>query len=446
MHHITADWALLEDGFRPSVRIGVQDGVIATVEAGAAAGDGDHVGVMLPGMPDLHSHGFQRVFAGQTNWTGGGGDFWSWREAMYRAVAGMTPELYTPVFAWLCKELLKGGYTSLAEFHYLQHLPDGSRYTRETAMADALAAGAEAAGMPLTMLVGIYETGGFDGEALAGGQKRFDTHAADALRMAARLQARAHADFVVGLAPHSLRAVPPASLAAAVAGFGSGPIHIHVAEQTAEVAACIRVLGAPPVAWLLDHAPVDARWCLIHSTHATPAEIAAVARTGAVIGLCPSTEADLGDGIFNFPDSQRAGTRFGIGTDSNVALDALGELRLLEYAQRLAGRRRNVAARGVAHSGRALWQAAAAGGAQACGRRAGAIAVGRRADFTVIAPTAETRGMAPDFVLDAAVFSPTQCCVRDVMTSGHWAVRNGVHRDEAAIDAAYAAALRILAC
>jgi formiminoglutamate deiminase len=440
MHHLTADWALLEDGFAPRVRIGVADGVIASVEVGAAGGE-RVAGVMLPGMPDLHSHGFQRVFAGMTNWLGGGGDFWSWREAMYRAVAGMTPALYTPVFAWLCKELLKGGYTSLAEFHYLQHLPDGARYATETAMADALAEGAAAACMPLTMLVGVYETGGFEGEALAGGQLRFDTRAEDARRMADTLQARAHADFRVGLAPHSLRAVPPSSLARAVEGFTGGPIHIHVAEQIAEVEACTRVLGAPPVAWLLDHAPVDARWCLIHATHATQAEIGAVARTGAVIGLCPSTEADLGDGVFDFPDSLRSGTHFGIGTDSNTALDALGELRLLEYAQRLQGRRRNVAARDSVHTGRALWQAAAAGGAQACGRAAGAIAVGRRADFTVIEATAETQGAAPDFILDAAIFAAARPVVRDVMTSGAWVVRDGMHRDEAAIDLGYARAL-----
>ena len=255
---------------------------------------------------------------------------------MYRAVAAMTPELYTPVFAWLCKELLKGGYTNLVEFHYLQHLPSGACHVPEEAMALALEEGAARAGMPLTLLVGIYETGGFDGEALAGGQLRFDTRAEDALRIAATL--KAHADFTIGLAPHSLRAVPPASLLRAVAGFPAGPIHIHVAEQTAEVAACTRVLGAPPVAWLLDHAPVDARWCLIHATHARADEIAAVAAAGAVIGLCPSTEADLGDGIFDFPALLRAGGAFGIGTDSNTHLDACGELRLLEYAQRLATR------------------------------------------------------------------------------------------------------------
>jgi formimidoylglutamate deiminase len=449
MHHLIADWALLEDGFAPCVQIAVHGGDIVSVTPHAPAATGERVaGVLLPGMPDLHSHGFQRVFAGLTNWSGGGGDFWSWREAMYRAVAGMTPDLYTPVFAWLCKELLKGGYTSLAEFHYLQHRPDGSRYPVQTAMAEALAAGAAEAGMPLTMLIGIYETGGFGGEPLQGGQLRFDTGADDALRMAASLQPHAHADFRIGLAPHSLRAVPPASLARAVTGFRQtslGPIHIHVAEQTAEVEACTRVLGAPPAAWLLDHAPVDKSWCLIHATHATTPEIAAIARTGAVIGLCPSTEADLGDGIFRFTDSQHAGTAFGIGTDSNTALDALGELRLLEYAQRLHGRRRNVAAYRGPHSGRALWQAAAAGGAQACGRQAGAIAAGRRADFIALSPTAESCLLGPDFVLDAAMFAAPKTCVRDVMASGVWVIRDGMHPNEAAINKAYGKALKTLA-
>ena len=226
-----------------------------------------------------------------------------------------------------------------------------------------------------------------------------------------------------------------------LAGFPAGPIHIHVAEQTAEVAACTRVLGAPPVAWLLDHAPVDARWCLIHATHARADEIAAVAAAGAVIGLCPSTEADLGDGIFDFPALLRAGGAFGIGTDSNTHLDACGELRLLEYAQRLATRRRNVAATPSAHTGRALWQAAARGGAQASARAAGAIAPGLRADLTVLARTPETAGFAPDFVLDHALFAANRRAVCDVMTSGRWVVRNGDHIDEAAIDTAYARAL-----
>jgi formimidoylglutamate deiminase len=446
MNHLTAEWALLEDGFAPDVRISIEDGMIVAVAPGAPDDGALRLtGVMLPGMADLHSHGFQRVFAGQTNWIGGGGDFWSWREAMYRAVAGMTPELYSPVFAWLCKELLKGGYTSLAEFHYLQHRPDASHYTPVTAMADALQAGAAVAGMPLTLLVGVYESGGLDGQALAGGQLRFCTGADAALAIAGALQTRAHDDFAVGLAPHSLRAVTPDTLARVVSGFRAahaGPIHIHVSEQTAEVDDCLRVRGAAPVQWLLDHAPVDESWCLIHATHATAPELAAVARRGAVIGLCPSTEADLGDGIFRFADSQMAGNIFGIGTDSNTALDAFGELRLLEYAQRLHARRRNVAATATRHTGRALWQAAAAGGAQACGRKAGRIAPGMRADFTIIAATAETQGLAPDFMLDAAIFAAPRSQVRDVMTSGQWVVRDGRHREEIAIDAAYAKALK----
>jgi formimidoylglutamate deiminase len=446
MERYAAEWALLPGGFAADVLITVHDGAISAVEEGGdATGAVRIAGVVLPGMADLHSHGFQRVFAGLTNWTGGGGDFWSWREAMYRAVATMTPELYTPVFAWLCKELLKGGYTNLAEFHYLQHRPGGARYATEEAMALALQEGAARAGMPLTMLVGIYETGGFEGEKLAGGQLRFDTSAEDALRIAAAL--RPHADFAVGLAPHSLRAVPPASLARGVTAFRAahtGPIHIHVAEQTAEVETCTRVRGAPPTAWLLDHAPVDARWCLIHATHARAVEIEATARTGAVIGLCPSTEADLGDGIFDFPALLRAGGAFGIGTDSNTHLDACGELRLLEYAQRLAARRRNVAATPAAHTGRALWQAAARGGAQACGRQAGAIAPGLRADFTVLSRTPETAQSAPDFVLDAAIFAANRSSVFNVMTSGRWVVRDGRHMNEASIDAAYAQALRSL--
>jgi formimidoylglutamate deiminase len=445
MNHITADWALLEDGFAADVRIGVRDGVIASLSIGDTTAGADRIaGLTLPGMPDLHSHGFQRAFAGLTHWSGGGGDFWSWRETMYRAVAGLTPDLYRPVFAWLCKELLKGGYTALAEFHYLQHQPDAARYAPDTAMAEALIEGAAIAGMNLTMLVGIYETGGFAGEELAGGQLRFRTSAEAALRMAAALKAARHDGLVVGLAPHSLRAVPPDTLTQAVAGFAAqddGPIHIHVAEQTAEVETCIRLRGAPPVAWLLDHAPVNTRWCLIHATHAAHAELHAVARTGAVIGLCPSTEADLGDGIFAFRDSRQAGISIGIGTDSNTAMDACGELRLLEYAQRLHTRRRNIAASPTCHTGRALWQTAAIGGAQACGRAAGRIAVGQSADFTVISPTPEAAGAAPDFMLDAAIFAAPRCPVRHVMTRGAWVVRDGVHRDEGAIDAAYARAL-----
>jgi formimidoylglutamate deiminase len=445
MPHLIADWALLDDGFVPAVRIGVSDGVITDITPRSAVADGERVaGFLVPGMGNLHSHAFQRVFAGLTAHASGGGDFWSWREAMYRAAARMTPELYAPVMAWLGKELLKGGYTAIAEFHYVHHRPDGSPYTRRTEMAEALVAGARTAGIALTVLVGVYEAGGFGGAPLAGAQNRFRNGADDALRMAASL--RAQGGFGVGLALHSLRAVPPSSLRRAVDAFaGQGPIHIHVAEQRAEVAASIETLGAPPVAWLLDHAKLDGAWCLVHATHASAMEIADAARTGAVIGLCPSTEADLGDGIFDFPACLEACGAYGVGSDSNVALDAFAELRLLEYGQRLRFERRNVAAGGAGHGGRALWQQAARGGAKACGRAAGHIAPGLAADFVVIEPTAEALGMKADFALDAAIFGAVHAPARHVMVGGVWQVRDGVHRSEVAIDAAYRAALKALA-
>jgi formimidoylglutamate deiminase len=361
---------------------------------------------------------------------------------MYRTAARITPETCAAITAWLGKELLKGGYTSLAEFHYLHHRPDGTHYEPSTTMARAIAGGAGQAGIALTLLVGIYEAGGFDGAPLIGGQNRFCNKAADGVAMAGALRADG---FSTGLALHSLRAVPPASLRQAVAAFaGAGPIHVHVAEQRAEVEASIAALGAPPVAWLLDNADIDASWCLVHATHATDPEIAAAARTGAVIGLCPTTEADLGDGIFDLPSLLAASGHFGIGSDSNVALDAFAELRLLEYSQRLRREKRNISAAGDGHTGRALWQAACRGGARACGRAAGRIAAGLCADLVVIEPTPESEGRSPDFSLDAAIFADPRSAARHVMAGGVWLVRDGVHRNEVAIDAAYRRALRTI--
>ena len=443
-----AGWALLESGFARNVLITVEDGTIAQVAADAVPPQGAEpiAGILVPGMPDLHSHAFQRVFAGLTAHTGGGGDFWSWREAMYRAAGRMNPALYAPVMAYLGKELLKGGYTALAEFHYLHHAPDGTPYPGHTDMAEAVFEGAARSGIGLTLLVGLYETGGFGGATLGEGQHRFRTSAEDALAMADQLDA-AHPG-AVGLALHSLRAVPPATLTASVTGFTArhpdAPIHIHVAEQMAEVHACIASLGAPPIAWLLDNAPVDHRWCLVHATHATPAELQQAARRGAIAGLCPSTEADLGDGLFDLPSWLSAQGAFGIGSDSNIALSAAGELRLLEWGQRLGLQRRNVSATPSTPCGRALWQGAAIGGAQACGINAGRIAPGARADLVVLDTTPEAEHAGPDFMLDAAIFAAANP-VRHVMARGTWVVRDRLHRDETAIDAAYSRALKALA-
>lgn len=443
MSFYLADWALLDNGFAADVLIGVDGGRIAKVAAGQQGAGSERVaGLVLPCMPNLHSHAFQRVFAGLTAHAGGGGDFWTWRTAMYRAAAAMTPESYVPVMAWAAKEMLKGGYGSVAEFHYLHHHSDGTPYQRPVEMALALAEGARRAGIGLTVLVGVYEAGGFGAAPLRGAQERFRNRADQALRMAETL--RGIGGCAVGLALHSLRAVPPDSLDAAVRGFGDGPLHIHVAEQAAEVAECVTALGAPPVTWLMDHVALDARWCLVHATHATVEELARVARTGAAVGLCPSTEADLGDGLFDLPTYLNARGAFGVGSDSNVLLDAFAELRLLEYGQRLRSQRRNIAAEGAGHCGRALWQAACAGGAAACGRNVGRIEVGASADFVVVKPTPESAGRGPDLMLDAAIFAPTRPAAQHVMVQGEWVVRDYVHRDEAAIDAAYAAALRTL--
>jgi formimidoylglutamate deiminase len=287
-----ADWALLPDGFAANVTVAVHDGIIADVITGSPrARDAEHLsGVLLPGIANLHSHAFQRVFAGMTAHTGGGGDFWSWRTAMYQAAARMTPELYAPVTAYLGKELLKGGYTAFAEFHYLHHQPNGKPYADRTAMAEAIYAGAAQAGIGLTLLVALYETGGFGGAPLAPAQQRFRGSSDTALAMVQDLAAR-HTG-TIGLALHSLRAVPPETLRNAVttlsASNPAAPIHIHIAEQTAEVEACIAALGAPPIAWLLENAPVDHRWCLVHATHATAAELTAAAQTPQAKCACSS--------------------------------------------------------------------------------------------------------------------------------------------------------------
>jgi formimidoylglutamate deiminase len=447
MQFWSADWALLEGGWAARPRIGVDPrGVIASVETGAAPAERHFEGAMLPGMTNLHSHSFQRSFAGRTEFAGGGGDFWSWREAMYRAAGAIEPDTLAPVTAYLAMELLRGGFTSLVEFHYLQNGRNGQPYAHRPAMAEAVIEGAQQAGIGLTLLFGIYETGNFGGVALQAGQRRFDTSAEAALRMVEDARSQESGALRFGLSPHSLRAVPPESLLACAAGLAamdeSAPIHIHVAEQRAEVDACLAVLGARPVEWVLANAPAGANWCFIHATHTTDVERLGMAARGVVAGLCPSTEGNLGDGIFGLPVFVAGGGRFGIGTDSHVGLDAFSELRLLEYSQRLRSETRNVLAGADGHSGRVLWQSAARGGAAAAARPVGVLEVGARADFVVIEPSPETEGMHPDFWLDAAVFAGVGAAARQVVVGGDWLVRDGAHVRGEAISAAYRRALR----
>ena len=443
-----AETALLSDGWADDVVIEVDArGNIARVAAGVERGDAEPAGgIVIPGMANLHSHAFQRAMAGLAETVSGpGDDFWSWREQMYRFVRVLDPDQVQAIAAQLYVEMLKGGYTAVAEFHYLHHQPDGRPYADRAELSRRVIAAAKATGIGITHLPVLYNTGGFGGQPAGDGQRRFLNDADGILSIAAALYAD-HAgdpDVHIGIAPHSLRAVPPEMLAAAVAGTHAAdplaPIHIHIAEQVKEVEQCLAWSGARPVEWLLAHAPVDSRWCLVHATHLTEVETGALAASDAIAGLCPTTEANLGDGLFPLAPYLAAGGRLGIGSDSHISVGVVEELRWLEYGQRLAQRRRGVGALpGRAAVGAGLFQAAVDGGAQALGRRTGRIEAGARADLVVLDPDHPTLvGRTGDALLDSFVFAGNDAPIRHVMAGGRWRVRDGHHPDEAAIAARY---------
>ncbi|HZY32301.1 MAG TPA: formimidoylglutamate deiminase, partial [Rhodanobacter sp.] len=329
----------------------------------------------------------------------------------------------------------------VCEFHYLHHQPDGVPYAQPEAMSLALVEAAREAGIGLTLLPVLYISGGFDGRALSARQRRFG-HAVDAyLRLLETLRRQESEDVCVGIALHSLRAVPEQALREVLGSqlAGTGPIHIHIAEQIGEVQDCLATRGARPVEWLFDHADVDARWCLVHATHLTEAETLQLARSGAVAGLCPTTEANLGDGLFPLADYLDAGGTLGVGSDSHISISPVEELRWLEYGQRLATRHRNIAARHEGDSvGETLWRAALRGGAQASGRPVGELRDGARADLVVLddnSPLLAARDARS--VLDSFLFAGNTPLVRDVMVGGSWQVRGFHHRDEERIAARY---------
>jgi formimidoylglutamate deiminase len=446
-----AEQALLPTGWARDVVLAIAgDGTIARIGTGAVEADAERVaGPVVAGMPNLHSHAFQRALAGRTGRAHAGGDsFWTWRQAMYALLDRVDADAFEAIAAQAYVEMLKAGYTGVAEFHYVHHDPMGRPYADPAELARRIVAAARAAGIALTLLPVFYAHAGFGGLEAAPGQRRFvlspdaygqlvETLAADASR----------GSFVVGVAPHSLRAVTPAELKTVVAAAPlDAPIHIHAAEQQREVADCVAWSGCRPVEWLLANAHVGARWCIVHATHMDRDEIAGLAASGAVAGLAPTTEADLGDGTFAARAFLDAHGAFGIGSDSNTCIDPLAELRQLEWSQRLQLQRRNVLA-GLDASrtpvGQALYAAAAAGGARACGIHAGALAVGRRADLVVLNEADPAlAGQAAHDVLDAAIFGPARRPVRDVMVGGRWVVRDGRHPEEDAVLARYRATLQ----
>lgn len=447
MHHHFAQ-AMLPEAWATDVRIAVRDGLIATIETGAAAALGDERhAIGLPGMPNLHSHAFQRGMAGLAEVSGSSDDsFWTWRETMYRFAAAITPDDLHAIAALAYVEMLEGGFTRVGEFHYLHHAPDGSAYADPAATTRAIVAAAAETGIALTHLPVFYAHGGFGGAPPGERQRRFvhDVDGFGVLLEAAREACATLPDSVVGVAPHSLRAVTPDELAALAAMAPDAPIHIHVAEQVKEVEDCLAWSGARPVEWLLDHDDIDARWCLVHATHMTDAETSATAASGAVAGLCPITEANLGDGIFPGAAFVAAGGRYGIGSDSNALIDATEELRLLEYGQRLASRARNLMGGASRSTGDALWRAAVAGGGQALGAQTG-LAIGNAADFITLdsshASLAARYGAA---LADALVFAGGRSAIDGVWRRGEQVVQGGRHHARDAVAARYRAALSAL--
>ncbi|HEV2652066.1 MAG TPA: formimidoylglutamate deiminase, partial [Rhizomicrobium sp.] len=366
------DTALLPDGWCNNARIGISGGRITAVERNAAAQSGDtHRGIGLPGMANLHSHAFQRGMAGLAEQRGAAQDsFWTWRETMYRFVERIGLDDFEAIAALAFVEMVEAGFTRVGEFHYLHNDIDGRLYANPAEMASRVAAAASMSGIALTLLPVFYAHGGFGGAQLQDRQKRFANSPDSYARLldASRAAVSGLADAIVGIAPHSLRAVTPDELRALVPLADDAPIHIHIAEQVREVEECLAWSGVRPVAWLLDHAAVDRRWCLVHATHMDAGETQRLAASGSVAGLCPITEANLGDGLFDAPAYMVAGGAIGIGTDSNVFIDMREELRVLEYGQRLRDRTRNVfASEGTPSVGRTLFDSALKGGAQALG-------------------------------------------------------------------------------
>lgn len=442
--------ALLPDGFRENVAVEVLDGVITGITGGAAPQPGaQHIpGLTLPGMPNLHSHAFQRGMAGLAERRGESADsFWTWREVMYRFLDRLDPDDVQALAAQAFVEMIEGGFTALAEFHYLHHDRDGRPYAEIAAMAQAIAAAAEETGLGLTLLPVLYRFGNFGQAAPAHGQRRFINDRDGYQRLVeASLAAIAPLDDArLGLAPHSLRAVAIEDLGW-LAGLRPGcPLHIHVAEQMREVEDSLALTGRRPVELLLDHVALDKNWCLIHATHLTTEERDAIARSGAVAGLCPITESSLGDGIFDGVRYCAAGGRFGIGSDSNIQIDAGSELRQLEYSQRLRDRGRALLAPSGASTGVALWQQACAGGAQACGRTIGRIATGCRADLVTLDPAHPALlGKTGAIALDSAIFASNALPLSSVFIGGRKLVSEGRHRGRDAVRARFAGVMRKL--
>lgn len=450
MNALFARHALLSEGWRGDVLIEWDArGALTRVQADARPPIGvPRADYVVPGMANLHSHAFQRALGGLTEHAGDGPDsFWTWRELMYRFAANITPEQAEAIAAQLFSECLRHGYTSLCEFHYIQRDPNGELYARPAEMAERIAAAGQQSGIGLTLLPVLYSHSGFGGQPLKPEQRRFRTDVDTVLRIVEALGPLRSGQLEVGAAPHSLRAAGIEQIRELAAALPKErPLHIHIAEQQGEVEQSLAFSGWRPVEYLLENVKIDERWCLVHATHLNEEEVRALAGSGAVAGICPTTEANLGDGLFPLGDYLALGGRWGIGSDSHVSQSPVEELRWLEYGQRLAHLRRNVVAsstrRDVALN---LWQDALAGGAQAAGRAVGALEAGQRADLLVLDSThPNLEGALEADVMGRLVFCGNDNLVRDVLAGGRWVVQGGRHMAQDTIARRYRQAINQL--
>lgn len=435
MAEVWAERALLPEGWAENVLVSITpEGRIESVEAGVAP-RGTRTQLLLPSMANLHSHAFQRAMAGLSETKGDQpkDTFWTWRQIMYRFLDHLTPEDVEAIAALVQMEMLEAGYATNVEFHYLHHRQGGAHYANIAEMSERIAAAASRTGIGLTLLPVHYQFGGIDGRALGPGQQRFGTTPDEFARLVEGAEGALRslpADAGLGIAPHSLRAVSKDGLAFAANLRPGRPVHMHIAEQIPEIEEISAGYGQRPVEWLLDHAQVDRNWTLIHATHMTEDETRRLAQTGAVAGLCPITESSLGDGIFNATVWKDAGGRWGYGSDSDIRISLVEELRTLEYSQRLRDNGRAMLADRNRSTGRVLYEAGLDGGATAAGRDTGAIKTGLWADMiSVSLENPVMIGRKEDTMLDSFVFAGNDGLIQDVWAAGRHVVKSGKHLD-----------------
>jgi formimidoylglutamate deiminase len=447
-----AERVLLPAGWANNVRFEVSaDGFLTKVQADSERQGAELInGPVLPGMPNLHSHAFQRAMAGLAEVAGNPNDsFWTWRDLMYRLVGQISPQQLGVIARQLYIEMLKGGFTSVAEFHYVHQDTDGKPYADPAELALQVSQAASSVGIGMTLLPVLYTHSGFGGLAPNEGQRRFINSTHSYLDLQSRLKPiiESQPAQALGLCFHSLRAVTPQQISEVMAASDKQcPVHIHIAEQQKEVDDCLTWSGRRPLQWLYENVDVDERWCLVHATHAEADEVASMAKSRAVAGLCLTTEANLGDGIFPAVDYIAQGGRWGIGSDSHVSLSVVEELRWLEYGQRLRDQRRNRLYRlDQPMVGRTLYDAALVGGAQAMGQPIGALEVGKRADWLVLDGNDPYLATASgDAILNRWLFAGGDRQIREVMVGGRWVIRDGRHAEEEESSRAFAQVLREL--